>query len=57
MCNALTLVKAPEKNSFMIINLCMLENPKMVLQANSEDPDEMLQGVAFHQGGLNCLLG
>ena len=57
MCNALTLVKAPEKNSFMIINLCMLETPKMVLQANSEDPDEMLQGVAFHQGGLNCLLG
>ena len=32
----------------------MLGVPKSVLLANSEDPDEMLQGTEFHHG-LRCL--
>ena len=37
------------------LTLCILETPKGVLLASSEDPDEMPHNKAFHQG-LHCLL-
>ena len=38
----------------MITRAC--GNPEIGSLANSEDPDEMLHHVAFHQG-LHCLQG
>ena len=38
----------------VILTLCIQETPKLVIFANSEDPDEMQHNAAFHQG-LNCL--
>ena len=39
----------------LFCNILFTGNPKRVLFASSEDPDEMQHNAAFHQG-LNCLL-
>ena len=36
------------------LTLCILETPKPVTYANSEDPDEMQHNAAFHQGRTVC---
>ena len=55
-CSGSTLSHPHDASILLVkLTLCILEIPKGFFLANSEDPDEMPQNRALHQG-LHCLL-